>query len=59
MDSRKRIFLTFVSFLMIIAMASVTSAYEGDGILEPGESETDELRRAAQNPLADLISFPI
>lgn len=59
MDSRKRIFLTLVSFLMIIVMASAISAYEGDGAVEPGESSDEELRKAAQNPMADLISFPI
>lgn len=59
MDSRKRIFLTLVSFLMIIVMASAISAYEGDGVVEQGESSDEELRKAAQNPMADLISFPI
>ena len=30
--------------------------YLGDGILKQGESETSELARAVQNPIADLIS---
>ncbi|UCD59189.1 MAG: neuromedin U [Candidatus Hydrogenedentota bacterium] len=34
-------------------------AYEGDGIVEPGENSDEELRRASQNPMADLISFPV
>jgi hypothetical protein len=40
-----------------IALAQNTA--DGDGIVEPGENEAEELRKAAQNPMADLISFPI
>lgn len=32
--------------------------YLGDGILSAGESETAELARAVQNPVADMISVP-
>jgi len=32
--------------------------YLGDGILKQGEDESAELARAAQNPVADLISLP-
>ncbi len=32
--------------------------YLGDGIPEAGEDETEELARAAQNPLASMISVP-
>ena len=32
---------------------------DGDGIIEPGEDETAELAKAAQNPVASLISLPI
>ena len=32
--------------------------YLGDGIVSEGEDETAELARAAQNPIADLISLP-
>lgn len=59
MVSRERVFCILTTFLMVIVTASVAPAYEGDGIIEAGESETEELRRAAQNPMADLISFPI
>jgi hypothetical protein len=31
---------------------------DGDGIIEPGEDEEEELAKAAQNPVADLISLP-
>lgn len=44
---------------MIFVTASVTLAYEGDGFLEPGENETEELARATQNPVADLIYVPL
>lgn len=32
--------------------------YVGDGTIKPGEDENDELARAAQNPLASMISVP-
>jgi len=59
MYSRKRILSVLASSLIILIAASLTLASEGDGIIEPGENENEELRRAAQNPVADLISFPI
>jgi hypothetical protein len=59
MVPRKLLAFILASCLMVFVTASLASAYEGDGIIEPGETESDELRRAAQNPLADLISFPI
>ena len=31
----------------------------GDGVIEEGEDEVAELARAVQNPIANLISFPI
>jgi hypothetical protein len=30
---------------------------DGDGIIEPGEDETEELARSAQNPVASMISL--
>ena len=47
----------FVSLMPPIALAQNTA--DGDGILEPGENKTEELARAAQNPMANMISFPI
>jgi len=32
---------------------------DGDGIIEPVEDPQEELARAAQNPVADLISLPL
>ena len=34
------------------------SQEDGDGILEPGETEQEELAKAAQNPVASMISLP-
>ena len=52
----------------VVALAEKAPGYEnykeghkgylGDGILTAGESETAELARAVQNPVADLISVP-
>ena len=35
-----------------------SAAKVGDGVIEAGENETDELARAVQNPIASLISLP-
>ena len=59
MHSRKSTIFVALIFLLFLLAASPASAYKGDGIVEPGENEADELRRATQNPMADLISFPI
>jgi len=32
---------------------------DGDGIIEPGENSDEELAKASQNPVADLISLPL
>ena len=47
------------TFLAVLLVASSAWAYRGDGVVEPGETSEDELRKAAQNPMADRISFPI
>jgi hypothetical protein len=59
MYPRKRTLCVLASSLIILIAASFALAVEGDGIIEPGEDKSEELRRAAQNPVADLISFPI
>ncbi len=47
------------AFLGAIAALPASAANEdGDGIIEPGENETDELARAVQNPVASMISLP-
>jgi len=59
MRLRELVLCVLMNLLMILLVTSVTLAYEGDGVIEPGEKEAEELRRAAQNPVADLISLPI
>jgi hypothetical protein len=47
-------------FLVAFAVFPASAANEdGDGIIEPGEDKTGELARAAQNPVASLISLPL
>ena len=59
MHSRKGIVFFTLIFPLVLFAVSFATAYEGDGVLEAGENKADELRRATQNPMADLISFPI
>jgi hypothetical protein len=47
-----------LTFLLSVSFGTVSMASEGDGIIEPGENETTELARAAQNPVANMISLP-
>jgi hypothetical protein len=42
----------------VIALPASAAPKAGDGIIEAGENETDELARAAQNPVASMISLP-
>lgn len=46
-----------VFFGAVIALPAAAGKV-GDGIIEAGENATDELARAAQNPLASMISLP-
>ncbi len=41
-----------------MALPALAANEDGDGIIEPGENETAELARSAQNPIASLISLP-
>lgn len=50
--------LQFVLFLAHAAPAPHALATKGDGIIDPGEDYYAELARAAQNPVANLISVP-
>ena len=59
MHSRKGIVFFTLIFPLVLFAVSLATAYEGDGVFEAGENNADELRRATQNPMADLISFPI
>ncbi len=42
----------------IMALPASGEPTKGDGIIEAGEGETGELARAAQNPVASMISLP-
>ena len=44
--------------MCLAANPSHAADEDGDGIIEPGEDETAELARAAQNPIANMISLP-
>jgi hypothetical protein len=44
--------------LALMMCSPLASNEDGDGIIEPGEDETAELARAAQNPISSMISLP-
>ena len=48
----------FALFGAVAALPASAANEDGDGIIEAGENETDELARAAQNPVASMISVP-
>jgi len=55
--------LLIVSFVLVVLMLSSPMALaqntaDGDGIIEPGENVEEELAKAAQNPVANMISLP-
>ena len=56
--------LVCVSVALIVAMMVTTpiplahATDDGDGIIKPGEDTTKELAKAAQNPVASMISLP-
>ena len=56
---RIQILIVFVAFTCMFSQSGITMANEGDGVVESGENDDEELRKAAQNPMADLMSFPI
>jgi len=47
-----------VLFLLSTSVGNVLAEKLGDGIIDPGEDSTEELARAAQNPVASMISLP-
>jgi hypothetical protein len=53
-------FLVFTLFVWIPApFLLAQNTADGDGIIQPGENADEELAKAAQNPVADLISLPL
>lgn len=59
MTFRVRMLIVFTLFICVFTLSNTTQAYKGDGVVEQGESSSEELRQAAQNPMADLMSFPV
>jgi hypothetical protein len=49
---------TTTAAALTLAGGTAVAAEDGDGILEPGENQNTELAKAAQNPVANLISIP-
>ena len=50
-----------VAIMLILFSVSILPAQntaDGDGTIKPGENPETELAKAAQNPVADLISLP-
>lgn len=70
-DARMIIFVFAVSALFFLGVVTPSSILaeetgegnwgtaDGDGIIEPGENPTEELAKAAQNPVASMISLPL
>lgn len=53
------IFIVICLILLSLSpMVAAQNTADGDGIVEPGENPEEELAKAAQNPVADLISLP-
>ena len=52
--------ITIVLTVMLLSTPVILAqdTADGDGIIEPGENPEEELAKAAQNPVADLISLP-
>ena len=53
------VLIVFTPLICGFILPNSIPAYEGDGVVEQGESRDEELRKAAQNPMADLISIPV
>jgi hypothetical protein len=47
-----------IFLFLIFLLPGTIPAYEGDGVAEPNENAAEDLRKAAQNPMADMMSFP-
>jgi len=50
--------LSIFAFLTNVMTSSFAYAAEGGATIEPDEDDTTELARAAQNPIASMISLP-
>lgn len=43
---RVRMIIVYLVFICVAILPSITSAHEGDGVVESGESSDEELRKA-------------
>ncbi len=50
--------MAYLYAILLTAIAPQAFAERGDGVIDSGENETAELARAAQNPVASMISLP-
>ena len=53
-----KMFTMLFAVFVITTSLNVFAQTKGDGIIDPGEDEIAELARAAQNPVASMISLP-
>ena len=51
--------LVLIALLLSTPALLAQDTADGDGIIEPGENPDEELAKAPQNPVADLISLPL
>jgi len=49
--------LSIFAFLTNVMTSSLAYAAEGDGVIEPYDDEAAEMARAAQNPVASMVSL--
>jgi hypothetical protein len=51
--------IVFAVTLFLPTLLPAQNTADGDGIIEPGENPEEELAKAAQNPVANMISLPL
>lgn len=51
--------IVFAVPLFLPTLLPAQNTADGDGIIEPGENPEEELAKAAQNPVANMISLPL
>ena len=54
-----RIALVITALMFSAPMVFAQNAADGDAKIKPGENSKEELAKAAQNPVADMISLPL
>jgi hypothetical protein len=51
--------LVLTALMFSAPMVFAQNAADGDGKIKPGKSSKEELAKASQNPVADMISLPL